>query len=69
MTLLELEGISKKGKERIKQHGTQWEVIKKSKVAFAPGDHILIKAPGGNSRWITEDDKDFRIINKTKGTL
>lgn len=46
---VQLIGISKKGKERVKQHGSVWDVI--SKVD-----------PIGQGRWLLAAGKDWRWV-------
>lgn len=63
-----LEGISKKGKERIKQRGEGGWVVTKitDKVSFSPETGSWLFVENGDeraSRWIHEKrDFDFRII-------
>ena len=60
-----LRGISRHGKNRIAQHGINWEVRDKSNtVAFTtqPGPFLLLHSPDGDMRWIAaKDDPNFAI--------
>lgn len=60
-----LEGITKKGKEKIKINGDEWKFIKEGFVQFAPDKHILLESiKNGSRRWIKQaNDKDFKIRN------
>ena len=62
--MLNLEGITAKGKQRIKAHGTSWKILKESKVAFSNDIHYKIESmKTKNLRWIKiSQDKDFNII-------
>lgn len=66
-----LLGLTKKGKQRIKEHGPHWRVVKKlAKVLFSsePGPWLLITPADRSddcdaSRWINQlSDKDFKIM-------
>ena len=65
--ILSLEGITKKGKERIKQWGENCWVVTKvtDKVIFSSEHELWLFVDNGNdraSRWIHEKrDRDFRI--------
>jgi len=73
MTKLILEGITQKGKNRIRENGPMWEIhARTEKVLFnpEPGPWLFI-APVGlgqlakQSRWIKEvNDVDFKIVSK-----
>jgi len=68
---ISLQGISKKGKQRIKDYGANWRVLdKRSKVLFNNrlGPWLLIVPSSKNdddaaSRWVHGlDDDDFKIM-------
>jgi len=48
-----LKGRTKKGKQRIKEHGTQWNVVEKRPGTF--GDVLLRSVETNDLRWLTED--------------
>ena len=48
-----LEGVTKKGKQRIKEHGTLWKVVEKRSGTF--GDVLLRSVETNDLRWLTED--------------
>ena len=69
---IKLKGISQKGKNRVREHGSDWTV-------FAETDHVLFQpndggpwlfvgpvgtAQGGKaSRWVRSfDDADFQVV-------
>ena len=61
MKIITLTGISKKGRERIKQHGDQWVVME------VRGPHMLVKSvnrfPDGDFRWVAvTGDLNFEIV-------
>jgi len=58
-----LTGRTKKGKQRIKQHGTQWLVVEKRKGTF--GDVLLRSVETNDLRWLTEDFFVERIEDNT----
>jgi len=58
-----LIGRTKKGKQRIKQHGTQWLVVEKRKGTF--GDVLLRSVETNDLRWLTEDFFVERIEDNT----
>jgi len=58
-----LTGRTKKGKQRIKQHGTQWLVVEKRKGTF--GDVLLRSVETNDLRWLTEDFFVERIEGNT----
>ena len=65
--LLEIKGVSQKGKNRIREHGKTWKVIKKDATVICrvnkPG--MLVEAMDGYQRWlILENDPDFLIIGE-----
>jgi hypothetical protein len=73
MTILVLEGITHKGKNRIRECGSIWEVHNRTdKVLFnpEPGPWLFISPAGMSlhdrkSRWIKEiGDTDFRIVRQ-----
>jgi len=67
--MLHLKGKTQKGKNRVREHGTQWVICRmQDRVAFSNklGPWWLIKPVNGfekDSRWIcnTHDD-DFEVI-------
>lgn len=60
-TQITLEGISKRGKQKVKAHGNNWKFIKEGSVAFAKGTHILLESLQDESRrWVKLlEDCDF----------
>ena len=48
-----LEGVTKKGKQRIREHGALWSVVEKRKGTF--GDVLLRSVEANDLRWMTED--------------
>ena len=56
-----LEGVTKKGKQRIQQHGTRWRVVEKRPGTF--GDVLLRSVETNDLRWLTEDFFVKRIEN------
>lgn len=75
MTLLgktiQLKGVSQRGKNRVREHGSQWMVLAETDVViFNPqrGPWLFVAPVGKNwndkaSRWIkASDDLDFVII-------
>ena len=66
--ILTLKGKTQKGKNRIREHGTSWQVRMDFKsvpcLDDKPGLFIApIGDDGSNSRWIRQvDDKDFEIL-------
>lgn len=54
-----LKGVTKKGKQRIKEHGTQWNVVEKRPGTF--GDVLLRSVETNDLRWLTEDFSVERI--------
>ena len=48
-----MKGRTKKGKQRIKEHGTKWLVVEKRKGTF--GDVLLRSVETNDLRWLTED--------------
>jgi len=58
-----LEGVTKKGKQRIQQHGTRWRVVEKRKGMF--GEVLLRSVKTNDLRWLTEDFFVERIEDKS----
>ena len=58
-----LGGVTKKGKQRIRQHGTRWNVVEKRPGTF--GDVLLRSVETNDLRWLTEDFFVERIEDKT----
>jgi len=48
-----LTGQTKKGKQRIKEHGTEWTVVEKRPGTF--GDVLLRSKKTQDLRWLTKD--------------
>ena len=65
---ISLQGITKKGKARIKQHGSEWQVVQERRtVLFSEGkDWLDIESEKtGERRWIQAvSDKDFKVIDR-----
>ena len=58
---INLKGITKKGKQRIQEHGAVWEVLEERPRTF---EGLLLGSPKtGNIRWLTTD---FEVINENK---
>jgi hypothetical protein len=76
MTLLgkqiQLQGISQKGKNRVREQGDRWTILAETNhVLFAPNEigPWIFAAPAGQdqnhkaSRWVrVTEDKDFKIV-------
>lgn len=69
--MIKLKGKTQKGKNRVREHGENWEVIREcDSVIFSnePGPWGFIVPEGQDradkgSRWINlRDDKDFEIL-------
>jgi len=63
---MKLKGISAKGKNRINEHGDDWELIKA--IPFAEclkGPGLFLKSTKtGYCRWMSPDnDKDFKPVH------
>lgn len=62
-----LKGKSQKGKQRVKQHGSQWIAEGETEsVLFptkAPGPFVFVRSSDGQDfRWVsTRDDPDFEL--------
>lgn len=54
-----LKGITKKGKQRIQEHGALWEVLEKRPGTFE--GLLLGSSKTGNIRWLTTD---FEVMNE-----
>ena len=67
MEIVTLTGKTKKGKQRVQQHGDKWEVVRRSEsVGFPtkhPGPFLLLRALGRSDlRWVSESsDPDFFV--------
>jgi hypothetical protein len=48
-----LRGHTKKGKQRIQQHGAEWYVVEKRQGTF--GDTLLRSIKTQDLRWLTDD--------------
>ena len=48
-----LEGVTNKGKQRIREHGTLWKVVEKRPGTF--GDVLLRSVETNDLRWLTDD--------------
>ena len=59
--IYQLEGVTKKGKQRIKEHGTLWKVVEKRPGTF--GDVLVRSVETNDLRWLTEDFFVERIEN------
>ena len=58
---INLKGITKKGKQRIQEHGAVWEVLEERPGTF---EGLLLGSPKtGNIRWLTTD---FEVMNENK---
>ena len=57
-----MKGATKKGKQRIQQHGTRWNVVEKRPGTF--GDVLLRSVETSDLRWLTEDFFVERIENE-----
>lgn len=67
-TFIKLEGKTRSGKNKIINHGSEWEVVQtKERVLFSPnaGPWLLLTSKDtGNVRWIhAKEDPDFQIVN------
>lgn len=63
-----LQGLTKKGKARVKQHGSEWQVVQERRtVLFSEGsDWLDIESEKtGERRWIKAlSDKDFKVNDR-----
>ena len=60
---LTLAGKSQKGKNRIREHGSKWKVLKSSLKPLPKGKYYIVSEKTGEKRWIDKQhDKDFTII-------
>ena len=58
---IHLKGITKKGKQRIQEHGSKWEVLEERPGTF---EGLLLGSPKtGNIRWLTTD---FEVMNENE---
>ena len=56
--IVKLAGVSKKGRERIKQHGELWEVLE-----TIPSERMLVRSvQTADWRWLEKGDLNFKII-------
>ena len=64
--IVKVKGKSSKGKNRVNEHGDQWEVIRTDK-ALCCGDeisHFAASVNTGYTRWFAlENDRDFEILS------
>ena len=61
MKQVKLIGKTKKGKERVKQHGEVWEVKEVARENL--NNRLLCVAPDGDWRWVFEkDDFNFEVV-------
>ena len=66
MDTVKLKGKSRKGKNRIREHGDTWTILeRRENVRCCIGPALLIKsADGKDLRWISErNDRDFDIMH------
>lgn len=65
---ISLSGKTLKGKNRIREHGSDWTVVQVvDKVAFSPklGPWLMVTAEDGHGRWVNSmDDTDFIVWSK-----
>lgn len=64
-----LEGISQHGKNRVREHGPDWELLERREEVPALGGKsgLLLRAPDGDVRWVAEEaDKHFEITPATE---
>ena len=73
MTTLVLQGVTHKGKNRVRENGSMWEVHNRTdKVLFnpEPGPWLYVSPVGlgqqaKQARWIKEvGDADFKIVSQ-----
>ena len=57
---IKLEGITQKGKNRVKEHGQWWDVLDWSSPT-ASIDFAIESVTTGDRRWITND---FKIVER-----
>lgn len=59
-----LEGISQHGKNRTREHGTDWELLEKREGVSALGGKtgLLLRAPDGDIRWVAEEDDRHFVV-------
>lgn len=57
-----LKGKSQKGKNRIREHGNKWKVIRQI-IDDSRCSKLLMEAPDGYWKWMKEqDDPDLEIV-------
>ena len=68
--LIKLKGVSKHGKNRIQQFGTDFVVseirdsIQTTKHKSLPGPFAMVFSPTGDHRWIAvKNDPDFEVLS------
>lgn len=60
MNKVTLKGKSLKGKNRVREHGSIWQVEKEQ---LFRGSHALLLSAGTDQRWVLlENDPDFEIV-------
>lgn len=63
---VQVEGVSRKGKNRVREHGDRWQVERVSdRVQFASGTWALLTTEDTHGgRWVRIDrpDEHFRIV-------
>lgn len=63
-----IRGISQKGKNRVREHGNSWKIIRSEEtvtifVGLGNTPGFLLEAPDGYWRWMRkEDDADFEVV-------
>jgi len=63
--IVRLEGITRHGKNRIREHGEYWKIVREESSVPALGNKsgILMEALDGDKRWITgHDDPNFKMV-------
>ena len=61
MKQVKLIGRTKKGKERVKQHGEIWTVKETQRENLE--DRLLLEAPDGDWRWVfSKSDLNFEVV-------
>lgn len=62
--VVKLTGITKKGRERVKQHGSLWEVVEGAKSPCFP-DSLLLVTPT-DWRWVRRTGDENFLVEETE---
>jgi hypothetical protein len=56
---MKIEGVSQKGKNRVREHGDEWTPIQRNERGS-----LLLEAPDGYLKWMKKDDPDLREVEE-----